>query len=387
MKKKFSFSTLNYTFLIAEAGTSHGGDRKKAEELVLAAAEAGADCIKFQIVYADEIIHPKTGMVPLPGGDIPLYERFRSFEQPPEFYTALKGVAENAGIRFLCTPFGIRSARILKNIGADMLKIASPELNHIPLLQEISTYGLPIILSTGVSLLGDIDEAIRLLHSGAAAVPSTDSGHPDSLRKTPETALLHCITAYPAPEEEYNLRLIPNLASIFGVPTGVSDHSTDPILVPALSAALGAKFIEKHFCLDPSGDGLDDPIALSPHNFGKMVRVVRRVEKLLKERNSTAFDELQQEYGEQRVQSVLGDGRKRLSPAERDNYGRSNRSIHAVSDLPAGTFLTAENIAVLRTEKELLPGIHPRYYTLLLRKQIRRTVEAGQGICWKDILS
>ncbi len=138
-------------FIIAEAGTSHGGDLKKGKELVHAAAESGADCIKFQLVYADEIIHPKTGTVPLPGGDVPLYETFRKLEQPPEFYASLRETAGNAGIGFLCTPFGIQSARILRELGVEMLKIASPELNYVPLLEEIAGCGMPIILSTGVS--------------------------------------------------------------------------------------------------------------------------------------------------------------------------------------------------------------------------------------------
>jgi sialic acid synthase SpsE len=352
-------------FIIAEAGTSHGGDLKKAEELISAAAESGADCIKFQIVYADEIIHPKTGTVPLPGGDIPLYETFRKLESPPEFYASLREAAKKAGISFLCTPFGVRSARILLEIGAEMLKIASPELNHVPLLEEIAGCGVPIILSTGVSTLADIDEALRLLRPGV-----------------PDITLLHCITAYPAPEEEYNLRCIPNLAALFGVPAGVSDHSLDPVLVPVLSAAVGAAMIEKHLCLDRSGGGLDDPIALEPKAFGDMVREVRRIEDL-----PAAVEELRQDFGRERVAAVLGGGVKRLSPAEVGNYGRSNRSVHALQDLPAGTVLTGENIAVLRTEKVLRPGLHPRYYRLLQGKHLSRQVEAGEGITWDDLLS
>jgi sialic acid synthase SpsE len=360
-------------FIIAEAGTSHGGDLKKGKELISAAVESGADCIKFQLVYADEIIHPKTGTVPLPGGDVPLYETFRKLEQPPEFYASLRETAGNAGIGFLCTPFGIQSARILRELGVEMLKIASPELNYVSLLEEIAGYGMPIILSTGVSTLADIDEALRLLRP---------DGNPG-----PDITLLHCITAYPAPEEEYNLRCIPNLAALFGVSAGVSDHSLDPVLVPALSAALGAAIIEKHLCLGRDGGGLDDPIALEPEAFETMAREVRRIEELQGKDCGGAVDELRRVYGPDRVDAVLGDGVKRLSPSEAANYGRSNRSVHALKDLPAGTVLAGEHIAVLRTEKVLRPGLHPRYYSTILGKRLTGTVEAGQGITWDDLLS
>lgn len=358
-------------FIIAEAGTAHGGDPRKADDLIHAAAEAGADCVKFQLVIADEIIHPKTGFVPLPGGKIPLYERFKSLEQPPEFYGALKEHAEKSGIRFLCTPFGIQSARILRNLGVDMLKIASPEVNHVPLLTEAAAYGLPIILSTGVSTLGDIDEALRVLRSAAPGKTRADC------------TLLHCITAYPAPEEEYNLRCIPNLAAVFGVPAGVSDHSLDPVLVPALSVTLGASVIEKHICLSRDTEGLDDPIALPPDQFTEMVRRVRRTE----EAPHKEQEELRLEYGPERINAVLGDGVKGLSPSERANYGLSNRSVHALTDLPAGAVLSPKNTAILRTEKTLTPGLHPRYYSVILGKRLVRPVESGEGITWEDLLS
>ncbi len=369
MEEKFSFNTLRRCFIIAEAGTSHCGDLLKAQELIYAAKEAGADCIKFQLVIADEIIHPKTGTVRLPGGEIPLYETFRALERPPKFYAVLKETAEQAGLTFLCTPFGIQSARILRDMGVKLMKIASPELNHLPLLEEIAKYGLPVILSTGVSTLGDIDEALTVFRTHF------------------ETGLLHCITAYPAPEEEYNLRVIPHLATVFGVPVGVSDHSLDPLLVPAVSKALGARIVEKHICLDRSGGGLDDPVALEPKPFGEMARTVRRVENLLHDNpHDKIINDLRREYGSVRVDAALGDGIKRLSPAERDNYGKSNRSVHAVTNLAAGTVLNSGNMALLRSEKNLRPGLHPRYSSQIQGKRLARPVDAGAGITWDDVL-
>ena len=160
--EKFFINDVEYSpknvLIIAELGTSHGADPVKAGELIEAAAEAGADCIKFQIVYAREILHSNTGEVALPGGKIRLYDRFRDLELPPSFFADMKEKVEKKGLLFLCTPFGLQSARELKALEPKCLKIASPELNYWALLKEIAGYGLPILLSTGVSKLGDIEE-------------------------------------------------------------------------------------------------------------------------------------------------------------------------------------------------------------------------------------
>src|SRR5208337_1515435 len=124
--------------VVAELGTSHQGDRARARELIDAAAEAGADCIKFQLVHAEEILHPLSGIVDLPTGKVALYEQFRALERPVGFYEDLKSYTESRGVLFLCSPFGLRSARELKSIGVRALKIASPELNHIALLEEVA---------------------------------------------------------------------------------------------------------------------------------------------------------------------------------------------------------------------------------------------------------
>ncbi len=348
--------------VIAEAGTSHGADLAKALELVDAAAEAGADCVKFQVVFADELIHPLTGPVALPGGAVDLYASFRGVEREPGFYLRIREHAERRGLLFLSTAFGLRSARLLRDIGCRALKIASPELNHYPLLREAATYGLPLVLSTGVSTLADIERAMDCAGETAGL-------------------LLHCVTAYPAPPEDYNLRVLQPLAALFGLPVGVSDHSLDPRLVPAVAAACGAAAVEKHFTLDRAGRGLDDPIALEPAQLAAMVRTVRAVEG-----RPDALDELRREHGQARVDAVLGSGRKRLAPSERGNYGTTNRSLHAVRDLPASTVLTEDNVAVLRTEKNLTPGLGPEHLELILGRRVVRPVAAGAGIVWDDVL-
>ena len=355
--------------LIAEIGTGHLGDMARARELIFAAAEAGAAIVKFQYVVAREILHPNTGSVPLPGGPTPLYEVFKGLERPPEFYAELKLVCSEAGVEFLCTPFGLGSAAALENIGVDRFKVASPELNHHPLLEFLSATGRPLILSTGVSTLADIDESVRLLRS---------------LDIDSQVTLLHCITSYPAPEEEYNIALVATLRNVFGLATGVSDHSMDPILVPTLTGLLGGTLVEKHLGLSRTSTGLDDPIALDPQGMTVLYR------QLAAYQGSSTLDvleDLNDRYGADRIRAILGTGVKDLAPSEAPNYGRTNRSIHVLEDLPAGSKITKENTAILRTEKILRPGLHPRHWTEVLGVRTTRNIEAGQGLVWEDILS
>jgi len=368
------FSPRN-ALLVAELGTAHNGDIVKAREMIAAAAESGADCVKFQIVIADEILHPNTGEVALPGGNIRLYDRFKQLEMPPDFYAELKMCAESAGLLFLCTPFGPESARILRDLRPALVKIASPELNFTALLEEIAQWKVPVLLSSGVSRLGDIEEALNLLKDGGGE----GDGETDDISSL---CLLHCVTAYPAPETDYNLRVLGNLARIFGVPVGVSDHSLDPELVPVLALTQGACVIEKHFCLSRSDPGLDDPIALPPPLFARMARALRQAEKAGPEQN---IRELQRERGEAVIAGVLGDGLKILAPSEQNNYRRTNRSIHALRDINAGEIITAADFAVLRTEKLLRPGLKPSWAPFIAGRNARQFIPAGEGIRFEDI--
>ncbi|WP_319561725.1 N-acetylneuraminate synthase family protein [Marispirochaeta sp.] len=350
--------------IIAEIGTSHQGSISRAKEMIDAAGESGAECIKVQHVYADEIIHPRTGMVPLPGGDTALYEVFRSLETGPSFLEEIKEHAEKQGLVFLCTPFGARSLLELIQAGCSVIKIASPELNHIPLLQLIAENRLKTILSTGVSRLSDIEEALETLQGCS-------------------TALLHCITSYPAPEEEYNLSLLPHISTLFGIPVGVSDHSMDPLLVPLGALYFGVCCIEKHFTIDRKSGGLDDLVALPPEEFSKMTSAVNYWAVRPKEE---LYSFLADEFGTERIHNVFGSGKKNLAESEKENYGRSNRSIHAAREIMPGDVLHADTIAVLRTEKELRPGLHPRYIKQLTGRTARRQIPDGEGIRWEDIL-
>jgi sialic acid synthase SpsE len=200
------------------------------------------------------------------------------------------------------------------------------------LLRQIAAYQRPVILSAGVATVQDIAEAIDTV---------------TAIQDSAAVTILHCITAYPAPEEEYNLRVLPALRRTFGVATGVSDHSLDPVLVPALATVMGATMIEKHITLSRRDAGLDDPIALEPGQFRRMVTEVSEISVLLDEarRESTLEfhrkrieieDALKEQYGEARVERVLGTGIKELAPSEERNYGFTNRSIHALRDVREG---------------------------------------------------
>jgi len=388
--------------IIAELGTAHGGSLPRARELVQAAAEAGASCIKLQMVFADEILHPNTGEVTLPGGKIRLYDRFKQLEMPLDFYAKVKEYVESRGLLFLCTPFGLKSAQMLRELQPKIVKIASPELNFTALLEEIAQWGLPTLFSSGVSTLGDIEEAVGTIQKEIFTTEDTElhGGRDGFFTKTPcnsvssvvnssntksedhRLCLLHCVTAYPAPETDYNLRLLQSLAAVFGVSVGVSDHSLDPELVPALAVSQGAAVIEKHFCLSRDDPGLDDPIALPPPEFARMAKAIRRAAEM---GPGEIIESLSRERGAALVEAVLGSGVKTLAPSERDNYSRTNRSIHALRDIQAGETIQAADFAVLRTEKILRPGLAPSHAAEICGKTARQFIPAGEGIRFEDV--
>lgn len=379
----------NLVHISAEIGTSHGGSLEKAYQLIDVAVDAGADSVKFQWVYAHEILHPNTGLVQLPGGAIPLYERFQQLEVPASFFQQVRDYARSKGCQFICSPFGLKSLEELAALSPDAIKIASPELNHHPLLQRLAEIRqeqrlqgrtpVPVIISSGVSTLADIEQALEILSNYGEG-------------NTQGITLLHCVTSYPAPEEEYNLQVLQNLEGIFGVEVGVSDHSLDPHLVPVLATACGAHFIEKHITLSRQTEGLDDPVALEPAQFASMVQRVRQWETPIKNYGcqcgaSIIMEELEEEYGKDRVQSVLGTGIKKLAPAERANYGRTNRSIHVLNDMKVGDIITQDSIAILRTEKILEPGLAPKYFSQIIGARLSKDIAAGQGVLWHHIMN
>lgn len=362
--------------IIAEIGTSHGGSFEKAVELMDGAIEAGADAVKFQWVYADEILHPETGYVNLPGGKVRLYDRFKELEVESVFFKKCQEYAHSKNVKFVCSPFGLKSLKELLEIKPDYVKIASPELNHYPLLKALAKYRteqknrnekpVPVIISSGVSKIEDIEKAVQILG-------------------TEDVTLLHCITFYPAPEEEYNLRLIKTLSQKFNIATGVSDHSLGPVLVPSLAVSQGAVMIEKHITLSKTTDGLDDPVALTTEQFGFMCHCIGQSLAVLRhygleKGENEIIRQLSETDGSERIQKILGDGIKRLAPIEEQNYGRTNRSLHYMHNMKKGEIIKAEDIGILRTEKILTPGISPEFYETIIGKKLTADVSSGQGV-------
>ena len=392
--------------IVAEIGTSHNGNLEKAFKMIDEAKEAGADIVKFQWVYAEEILHPDTGFVKLPTGNIRLFDRFRELEVGRDFYASCSDYAHKKGLLFACSPFGLKSLEELLEIGCDAVKIASPEVNHLPMLEKISDcYGkIPIILSSGVSHLGDLEKAISILtKKNPDFSPYTKvNGNLSAL------TLLHCITFYPAPEEEYNVRCVKTLGDVLGVPCGISDHSLDPVLVPVLSALMGGTMIEKHITLSRKTDGLDDPVALEGEQFALMSHCVHQTQAVInrfrKEEDALnnledkagyreqipdkaveyGIKQLSQEYDVERIYRVLGNGVKKLAASESANYGRTNRSLHYMRAMKKGETVRKEDIAVLRTEKVLTPGIAPEYQELVTGLILKTDVTNGQGVKLTD---
>ena len=365
------FSSQEQMLIIAEIGTGHNGSIQKAKELIAAAKESGADAVKFQIVYADEILHPDTGFVELPTGRIPLYERFKDLECSIDFYTELAHYTQQQGLLFSASAFGLRSADELRQLNPAFVKIASPELNHFPLLARAASFRLPVILSSGVSRLSDIERALDYLNT---------QGLPPDMR-----ALLHCVTAYPAPETDYNTAVLQSLSALFNVPVGISDHSLDPAAIPIAGLLSGACILEKHICLSRTDAGLDDPVALEPAQFSRMTRIIRQLTGLPQDKLLAAAAEYG--YSTAFLQQIIGSGEKRLAPAEKNNYGKTNRSLHYLKDMAAGTVLHAEDIGILRTEKNLSAGEAPDMLHHFIGAVLQNAVKSGDGATLGDIIA
>ena len=365
------FSSQEQMLIIAEIGTGHNGSIQKAKELIAAAKESGADAVKFQIVYADEILHPDTGFVELPTGRIPLYERFKDLECSIDFYTELAHYTQQQGLLFSASAFGLRSADELRQLNPAFVKIASPELNHFPLLARAASFRLPVILSSGVSRLSDIERALDYLDT---------QGLPPDMR-----ALLHCVTAYPAPETDYNTAVLQSLSALFNIPVGISDHSLDPAAVPLAGLLSGACILEKHICLSRTDAGLDDPVALEPAQFSRMTRIIRQLTGLPQDKLLAAAAEYG--YSTAFLQQIIGSGEKKLAPAEKNNYGKTNRSLHYLKDMAAGTVLHAEDIGILRTEKNLSAGETPDMLHHFIGAVLQNAVKSGDGATLGDIIA
>lgn len=331
-------------YVVAEAGANHNRDLGMARELIDVAAEAGADAVKFQTYSGDRIYSSKTPRFEYlaPVTDKPPAELLEEISLPREWQPELAEHARARGIDFFSSPFDHEAVAELAEIGVPVLKIASFEIVDLPLIEVAAATGLPLIVSTGMAVLGEVEDALAAAERGGGEA----------------VGLMQCTSVYPAPPERANLRAMETMRRAFGVPVGLSDHTTG-IAVPTAAAALGAAFVEKHFTLDRTLEGPDHPFALEPDELKAMVAGIRE------------------------AAAALGDGRKSgPSPEERrEMYSLARRSLIVTRDLPAGTPLERDMLTVKRPGF----GIAPKHLELVLGRELRVDVEADDILTWEMV--
>ena len=335
MKKLTMLSKLSKVFCIAELSANHGQDKAIALKTIEAAAQAGADAIKIQTYTPDTmtlnikkapfIIETKNSWF-----GRSLYELYQEAMTPWEWHAELKEAAEALGLVFFSTPFDFTAVDFLEELGVELYKIASFELVDTPLIKRVAQTGKPMIISTGMATLDEIQAAVDVCRS---------QGNQD-------LALLRCVSAYPAPLDEMNLASLTRLNE-FGTVIGLSDHSMDSTAIMT-AVALGAKIIEKHFILDRKLGGPDSFFSLEPHEFSLMVQQVRLVEKAL---GTPCFGP---------------------TPSEKSSFA-FRRSLFVVKDIKAGEVITSEHVRSIRPSH----GISPTRLDSIIGRMASRDLSSG----------
>ena len=332
------------TYIIAEMSGNHAGSLDTAKKIVHAAAEAGADCIKLQTYTADTItIDCRNKYFSISGSAWDgenFHDLYKRAYTPWEWHAELKKEAEAAGIDFFSTPFDNTSVDFLEELGVEFYKIASFELVDIPLIKYTASKGKPMIMSTGMATLSEIEDAVEAVRSAG----------------NEELALLRCASAYPAITEQMNLRTMQDIGERFGVTVGLSDHSAGS--VGAVTAvALGGRIIEKHICLDRNIETADSHFSMEPAEFAQMVKDIRQAEKAI--------------------------GTVKYGPSPQEEASRNFRkSIFVVKDMKKGESFTPENIRVIRPGY----GMEPKYYEDILGKTAKCDIEYGTPLS-RDMIS
>ena len=322
---------MNSVFIIAEAGVNHNGDIEIAKRLVDEAALAGADAIKFQTFKAESLVckdaRKADYQMTTTEQSESQFDMLKKLELTSEMHEQLIEYCTQKGIMFLSTPFDIDSIHYLVDCGINILKVPSGEITNYPYLREIGKTGKKVILSSGMSTLEEVQEAVNVLRNHGSG----------------EITVLHCNTEYPTPYKDVNLLAMVTIRNELDVAVGYSDH-TQGIEVPIAAAALGASVIEKHFTLDPLMDGPDHRASLSPKEMAAMVQAIRNVE------------------------SAMGDGEKKPAEPELANQTAARKSIIAARDIARGEILTDQNLTTKRPGN----GISPmRWYEVTGTKAIR----------------
>lgn len=331
-------------YIIAEMSANHNQDFNQAAKLIQAAKEAGADAVKLQTYTPDTMTIDCDNEYFRIGKDTvwegrTLYDLYKEAYTPWEWQPKLKKIANDHGMELFSTPFDKTSVDFLEEMDIPAYKIASFELVDIPLIQYVAKTGKPIIMSTGMATLAEIDEAVAAAREAGCK----------------EIALLKCTSAYPAEPAEMNLRTIPHMAEAFYAPVGLSDHTLG-IAVPVAAVALGACIVEKHFTLSRFIPGPDSAFSLEPHEFKAMVDAIRTTEKAL--------------------------GKVNYEVTEHEAASRIfRRSLYVVKDLKAGDVLTRENIRAIRPGL----GLPTKYLEQVMGKTVKQDVKRGTALEWEMI--
>jgi pseudaminic acid synthase len=329
-------------FVIAEAGSNHDQKLSQAHKLVDIAADAGADAVKFQSFVAAKIAAPTTHPIAKIqfGGAASLYELYEKMQLPQEWQAELNNHAQERNISFLSTPFDEEAADELEDLGIPVFKIASFELVHLALLRHIARKKKPMILSTGMANLGEIEQAVNAIRGEGSS----------------EIALLHCAINYPSKFENVNLSAMDTMAQAFQVPIGYSDH-TPGITVPIAAVARGACILEKHFTLDRRLIGADHGFALEPAELKAMVTGIREAE------------------------AAIGSPVKQAAPDEIEHRARGRRSLFAKIDIPAGTIIASDMVSILRPGV----GVAPSFLDMVVGRRAQKTILRNEPITWDKI--
>ncbi len=328
-------------YIIAEAGSNHDRDLGQARRLIEVAAEAGADAVKFQTFRSDGIVAETTTRAKYLDAVLPadksMADLFRELELPREWHGELKAHAEACGLDFLSTPFDLEAVDLLAELDVKAFKVATYELWHLPLIRAIASHGKPVICSTGMANVADVQAAVDAVYSTG----------------NQQLILLHCVVNYPPPFSDLNLRAIQTMRQAFHVPVGWSDH-TPGWLAPVIATTLGAAVIEKHFTTDRGRPGPDHRFALTPDELTSMIRAIRDTE------------------------SALGDGVKRMAESEADLFVTARRSLFAAREIESGTVMTDQDVAILRPGT----GMEVRDLPNVLGRTARRHIGRHEPLGW-----
>ena len=330
-------------FVIAEAGVNHNGDVALALKLCDAARQANADAVKFQTFRAEDLVvrgAPTAEYQARQTGDQDQFAMLERLELSEAQHREIKAHCDRIGIEFFSTPFSVAAVDMLVTLGVKRLKLSSGELTHRALVEHAAATQLPLLMSTGMGTMQEITEGLAWARAAR--------GHLDGV------VVLHCTSAYPAPDEALNLRAMQSMGRDLGVAVGYSDHSLG-IEAPLAAVALGATVIEKHLTLDRAMPGPDHAASLEPGEMADMVRGIRR------------------------VSAMLGDGVKAPGPEERDTARVARRSVVAAADIAAGTVLSANMLQCRRPAT----GIAPRDLLLVVGRRTRSALATGDVLQWE----